>query len=246
MKSIRNTEFRELVDDIEVHVRKHCVLEYKQHPLIKALDSLSSDEIKWVIQEYSQFSNESIHMLTDARVRVHEWKELCRAIDQNIEEEKGMETKGVPHLEIMRKGYEIAFKFDVNDYSACDTTKSFLLRLQKIFRTKSGLFNNQYLSGALLAFESLSIPEFYVLDALVNRYRHLNHITDNNAYLTSYIDGHKVFEVGHKDDLINAIEHYDFHYQAQQDEFSRGYTDICKNISQWWEDIYNLILAKRH
>lgn len=224
--------YRNIVRGLEKHVAKFCNLSYADNPIIRRLDYLSKKEIEWVIKEYSQFSNEAIHMLLDARIRVHEWTELAKEIDRNIEEEKGSKTDGVPHLEIMRKGYLSGIDFDVNDYQSSEATKILLTFLKRIFRKKE----NAYLAGALLAFESVSISEFYVLDALVSKRKAYNN------YLCAYIDGHKHFEIGHKEGLMKAIEQYIG--PEERVAFSDGYLHVCGTLSRWWDGLSNSIFKK--
>jgi len=233
------TSFRDLVHRLERFILNTCDLQRNQNPLIRNLADISADEVKWAIQEYSQFSNEAIHLLLDARVRVHEWKKLAEEIDRNIEEEKGSKTNGVPHLEIARKGYWTGLQFDMNSYEPSEITKDFLTRLKKVVRQK----NNSLLAGALLALESVSIPEFYVLDALVNKYRAENEYNEPNIHLASYIEGHKLFEVGHKEGLLSAIENYIGANQASQ--FATGYLAACVAISDWWHSLLLGIRERR-
>lgn len=223
--------YRDYVSALEVYVAENLNLQYKQNPIVQKLNTASPQYLLWVIKEYSQFSNESIHMLMDSRVRVHEWKKLAEEIDRNIEEEKGKETLGVPHLEIMRKGYRLSFDFDVNNYSASDHTRLLLKTVQKVFRTK----NNALQAGAVLAFESLSIPEFYVLDSLVEKCENYLRTPTRNEYTAEYIKGHKHFEIGHKEGLLQAIEPYISETQAE--DFADGYLRISVAISNWWQDL---------
>lgn len=233
------TDYCAFVAQLEHYVVHNLDLQHKQNPIVRRLGTLPAKNILWAIKEYSQFSNEAIHMLLDARVRVHEWKRLAEEIDRNIEEEKGKETLGVPHLEIMRKGYRLSFDFDVNNYEASDVTKSFLHSMRKIFKTK----DNAFQAGALLAFESVSIPEFYVLDSLVEKCETHLHTPRRNEYTADYIKGHKHFEIGHKEGLLQAIDGY---IQADQAaDFAAGYLAVCVTMSSWWNSLSDSITFNR-
>lgn len=233
------TDYRSFVTRLEKYVIDNLDLQYKQNPIVRRLNSLPAKDILWAIKEYSQFSNEAIHMLLDARVRTHEWKKLAEEIDRNIEEEKGKETLGIPHLEIMRKGYRLSFDFDVNNYEASDVTKSFLHSMRKIFKTK----DNAFQSGALLAFESVAVPEFYVLDSLVEKCENHLHTPRRNEYTADYIKGHKHFEIGHKEGLLLAIEEYIQVDQAT--DFASGYLAVCVMLSNWWNSLSDSITFTR-
>lgn len=232
--------YRTLVSQLEKYVVDHLDLQHKQNPIVKRLGSLSPKDVLFAVKEYSQFSNEAIHMLLDARVRVHEWKRLAEEIDRNIEEEKGKETLGVPHLEIMRKGYRLSFDFDVNNYEPSEVTQSFLHSMRRIFKTK----DNAFQSGALLAFESVAVPEFYVLDSLVEKCENHLHTPRRNEYTAEYIKGHKFFELGHKEGLFLAIEEYIRNDQAC--DFATGYLAVCVTMSSWWNNLSDSITFVRH
>ena len=234
------TDYRSFVSMLEKYVKDNLDLQHKQNPIVKRLNTLDPRDVLWAVKEYSQFSNEAIHMLLDARVRTHEWKKLAEEIDRNIEEEKGKETLGIPHLEIMRRGYRLSFEFDVNNYEASEITKSFLHSMRKIFKTK----DNAFQSGALLAFESVSIPEFYVLDSLVEKCENHLHTPKRNEYTAEYIKGHKFFEIGHREGLLNAIEGYIKTDQAT--DFATGYLAVCVTLSNWWNGLNDSITFNRH
>lgn len=226
-----SSKFKELVEHLEEMVERDSALHHHKNPFIQRINTLTSDDVKKIVQEYSQFSNESIHMLMDARVRVHEWDKLAKEVDRNIEEEKGLETQGVPHLEIMRKGYQAEFGFDVNSHEPLAITVEMIAELKKVFRTK----NNAFLAGALLAFESISIPEFHILDSLVLLYEKQTG-TYRNWELGRYIDGHKLFEIGHKDGLMHAIDGR-IETGLDRAEFISGYLQVCISVSNWWKNL---------
>jgi len=56
-----------------------------------------------------------------------------------------------------------------------------------------------------------------------------------NRHLSSYIDGHKLFEIGHKEGLTKAIELYITDKNAMH--FAAGYLQVCTTMSKWWESL---------
>jgi hypothetical protein len=136
-------------------------------------------------------------------------------------------------------GYKLSFDFDVNDYEASEVTRTLLRAMRKIFRTKANAFQ----SGAILAFESTSIPEFYVLDSLVEKCENHLRTLRRNEYTAEYIKGHKFFEIGHREGLLNAIEGYIKTDQAA--DFATGYLSVCVAISNWWNDLSDRITVNR-
>lgn len=57
--------------------------------------------------------------------------------------------------------------------------------------------------------------------------------TDNN--LSNYINGHKTFEVGHKEGLIKAIEPYIDKTESRG--FAVGYLSVCFEMTRWWNEL---------
>lgn len=166
------------------------------------------------------------------------WKSATRAIGYAI---VNQDPIGVieTSIKIMRKGYRLSFDFDVNNYEASDVTKSFIHSMRKIFKTK----DNAFQAGALLAFESVSIPEFYVLDSLVEKCETHLHTPKRNEYTADYIKGHKQFEIGHKEGLLQAIEEY---IQVDQStDFASGYLAVCVMMSNWWNGLSDSITFNR-
>src|ERR1700677_4593443 len=217
--------YKELVELLEGYTSEKFVLGLGQNPILKRAN-VHPSEIVWALKEYSQFSSEAIHMLIDARLHIHDWQGLAREIDRNVEEEKGSQTGGIPHLEIMRIGYLEGMGFDPTKHDPSSITKRFLSVMRHIFRQK----NNPRIAGALLAFESVANPEFHAIDELYKRSG-----AQENKHMRSYIDGHKEFEIGHKDGLVQAIEPYIT--APRYEEFAAGYIEVCHIMSDWWIEL---------
>lgn len=220
-----SASYQELVVLLERYANENFVLGLGQNPILERKD-LHPSEIVWALKEYSQFSGEAIHMLVDARLHIYNWRGLAQEIDRNVEEEKGSQTGGVPHLEIMRQGYINGMGFDPTKHDPSAITKRFLSHMRFLFRQK----NNPYIAGALLAFESVANPEFHAIDELYKLSG-----AQENTQMRSYIDGHKEFEIGHKDGLVKAIEPYIT--APRYEEFALGYLSVCRVMSDWWIEL---------
>jgi hypothetical protein len=144
------------------------------HPIAGGIlageSELTAADLKWVIQEYSGFSNEAIHLLVSAYIRDYDWEGVKAEILHNIQEEFGSETKGVPHLEIMRKGYKKELDIETDGISYSFHTRHFLARMKELFAH----VNHAYVAGAVLALEVTAVPEFDIMDILVQRYASLS------------------------------------------------------------------------
>ncbi len=202
------------------------------HPVLKIKKQLTEDELKKIIQQYSVFSYEAIHMLLDAMIRCHTWPILCNELQENIEEEKGKFTRGVPHLEIMRQGYLQELRIDTTDVTPLNVTAEFISKMKKTFRGH----NVPFLCGALMALEGTAIEEFCIMDQIVNDYCRKAKIPTSELILTKeYIEGHKDFEIGHESHLIESASSY-----VDENNYSdvkEGYTTVCFLISNWWNGL---------
>jgi len=193
---------------------------------------MTGELLCWVIKEYSAFSNEAIHMLMDAAIRVHDWEKLVEEVMHNIEEERGLETKKVPHLEMMRVGYMKELNIDTDAVVCSDITASFLKRMRKIFKHN----DNAYVAGALLALEGTAIEEFHIVDGIVRSYTENSGLQFQKEWLTNlYIDGHKSFEIGHEQHLLDALSPYI--NEDNFEKFTLGYKAVCYTMSAWWQQL---------
>lgn len=202
------------------------------NPVVKNLSVFSREQTGFVILEYAQFSNDAIHMLLDAMLRNHDWKKLKEEIQENIDEEKGSETKYIPHLEMMRRGYMMDLCLDTDNHKVSLITQNFLNRMKQIFKHN----DNAYSAGALLAFEGTAIKEFHILEDIVNKYCELdNRVLDPKSLTNLYIIGHKEFEIGHEEHLKQAIAPYI--NEENIGKMIKGYLKVCFTMSTWWEQL---------
>ncbi len=208
-------------------------LQPSTNPVVALLGDTNAQQVAFVIKEYSAFSYAAIHMLLDASLRNHDWKLLQDEILRNINEEKGEETKDIPHLEMMRQGYKIDLGIETDNYQPSGITQSFLRKMHLIFKDT----DNAFVAGALMAFEGSAIPEFSILDEIVTAYRQKNNMPAKEAAdLTKlYIDGHKYFEIGHEQGLIDAVK--PFITESNVNNMVKGYCALCTTMHIWWEQL---------
>jgi len=195
-------------------------------------EQLSAEVLSWTIKEYSALSNAAIHLLTDSMVRVHDWEKLKEEIQENIKEEMGLETRMIPHLEIMRMGYMKELGILTDEVAPSDVTKSFLNHITKVFKHN----DNAFQAGALLALEGSAIEEFHVMDEVIKEYAKKSKLDFQENWLTNvYIDGHKSFEIGHEQHLLDAILPYI--NEENYSKFELGYLLVVKLFSTWWQQL---------
>jgi hypothetical protein len=196
--------------------------------------------LRFVIQEYSGFSNAAIHMFLEARIRNH-WSELTAEIVRNMDEEMGALTRGIPHLELMRHGYRVELGVETEGLSYTALTRDFIDRMSCLFRNP----DNVFLAGVLLAFETTAVDEFRVVDRLLRRYKALSGGDISPRSLTGeYIAGHVLSEstdedndpeMDHRRGMIRAIG---AHMNGQDlRALTRGFLAVCLELNRWWEQI---------
>jgi hypothetical protein len=219
---------RTVFDPLHDYAREGAL--YRDHnPIFLRLSKMKEYHLKKVIEEYSCLSNRAIQFLTTAMIYSYGWDELYKEIEDNIADEKGKRTDGVPHLVIMRNGYRDELGIDTHKAQAYHlvSTRSFLEQMNVIFNTS----NKPYLAGAMLAFESVAIEEFYIVDHIIIEYL-ARQGKEISGLTKQYIDGHLKFEVDHSSNLEKAIlAHLT---EEHLSELERGYKDVCDTMDEWW------------
>jgi len=184
--------------------------------------------LRFVIEQYSVFSREAIHMLLDAMIRNYDWKDLFNEIQENINEERGKFTKDVPHLEMMRRGYMKDLGIDTDNVGYCCATTAFIRKMRTIFNHNDNAFS----AGALLAFEGHAIPEFHTIDGIITAY---NEQLDEKSLTKLYINGHKDFEIEHEAHLLKSIEPYIDETNIKK--LCLGYLTVSLTMDIWWKQL---------
>jgi hypothetical protein len=202
------------------------------NPVLLNIKLFDDSQLAKVILEHSQFLSKSIHFLLEASIRCYDWPGLREEIENNIKEEKGLKTKNVPHLEIMRRGFRKDLGIEPDRRETSNVTIGFTKRMETIFSHD----DNAYVAGALLALEGTAISEFYTLDEIVKHYLKLQGKELQEGDTKYYIDGHKLFEVGHEESLRIAIEPYIDGVNITR--FVKGYVAVCLAIHVWWNQIF--------
>lgn len=208
------------------------------NPIVSELRDLSADDLGFLIQEYSGFSNAALHLFLEARVR-NRWPALRLEILRNMDEEFGALTRGIPHLELMRYGYRDELGLETDGITHTEPTKSLIRRLNALFCTQ----NNVFLAGALLAFEATAVHEFRCVDLILRRRAALiGRPLDAGSMTAEYIAGHVSPEdgdddpeVGHFNGMIEAIG---VDAPANQTKgLARSFLAVCLELSHWWDQI---------
>lgn len=213
-------------------------LRVETNPIIAELHELSADDLGFLIQEYSGFSNAALHMFLEARVR-NRWPALSVEILRNMDEEFGALTRGVPHLELMRYGYRDELDLETDGLGYGEATTGLIRRLSALFCTQ----NNVFLAGALLAFEATAVHEFRCVDLILRqRAARIGRVLEAGSVTAEYIAGHVSPEAGDDDPEVG---HFNGMIQAigadapadRTEVLARSFLAVCLELSQWWDQI---------
>lgn len=210
------------------------------NPVIQSLQCWSADDLAYIIQEYSGFSNGAIHMFLEARIRNH-WPALTQEIIRNMDEEMGVLTRQIPHLELMRYGYRVELGIETEAVRYSAQTQDFLERMTALFCVP----DNAFLAGCLLAFEGTAVDEFRIVEQMLRQYeRRRGREIPADSLTGNYIAGHVTPETAdrtadpemdHYRGMVEAIGHYID--TDNMPRLERGFFAVCLELDQWWEQL---------
>jgi hypothetical protein len=218
------------------------------NPIVGHMDWWSQDDLRFIITEYSGFSNAAVHMLFEARIR-NRWTALGEEIERNIDEEMGILTGGVPHLELMRHGYrtELGIETEKQVYTA--VTDEFIKRMHGLFKNS----NNAFLAGVLLAFEGVAVEEFRIVEEVLRHYmrREGGDITPSSV-TGRYIAGHVGPDAGNlandpeMDHFMGIVDAVGSSVEPREfDALTYGFLSVCLELCHWWDQIAVEALQRR-
>ena len=213
-------------------------LQHNSSPILANMPFWEAEDLAFLIVEYSGWTNETIHMFLDSRIRMH-WERVRNEIERNVGEEMGALTCGIPHLEMMRQGHrrDLAIETDNVDHSG--VTKYFVRRMRNIFKHE----DNAYGCGALLAFEATATDEFKIVDRFLRKRKNLIGGELEKGSLTD------LYIAGHVDHEGQSDHPEDSHYAGLEEaigfyitprnihRFIQGFLDVCMNMNMWWEQL---------
>lgn len=219
-----------------------------RNPVVACLRSWTSAELEFVIQEYSGFSNAAIHMFLEARIRNH-WPALTEEIIRNMDEEMGVLTGGIPHLELMRYGYRVELGIETDGLRYTAVTEDFIGRMNALFRNP----DNAFLAGVLLAFEGTAVDEFRIVERILRCYKEtVGGEIPADSLIGRYVAGHVIRESSDpKQDP--EMDHYRGMVEAVGTNVAggelrplvRGFLSVCLELNRWWEDVAAETFRKR-
>ena len=236
-----NLSYESCVAALLAAMRQHFpALIESENPVIRHFGRWSAEDLRFIIQEYSGFSNAAIHMFLEARIRNH-WPALTQEIIRNMDEEMGVLTRNIPHLELMRYGYRTELNIETEQIQRTALTRDFIDRMTALFCTP----DNAFLAGCLLAFEGTAVDEFRIVERMLRQYESLRGRAIPAESLTgNYIAGHVTPEtperagdpeMDHYRGMVDAIGRYVTPDNMQR--LMRGFFAVCLELNHWWEQV---------
>lgn len=208
------------------------------NPVVLNLSDLKEADLKFFIQEYSGFSNETIHMFLDAKIRLT-WDGVKTEIDRNVSEEMGILTHNIPHLELMRRGYRTELGIETDNITYTATTNAFVKEMRSLFQKS----NDAFTCGALLAFEATATFEFKAIEKVLRAIK----AKQGGVIEPTSITGQYI--AAHVNDAGTGLNPEDDHYAGMRSaiakyitldnakDFILGFVSVCKSLNTWWEKI---------
>lgn len=211
-----------------------------RNPVIAHMKSWTRPALRFIIEEYSGFSNAAIHMFLEARIRNH-WPTLTDEIIRNMDEEMGILTHGVPHLELMRRGYRADLGIETDGLQYSPMTRDFIDRMNNLFRSQDNLF----LGGVLLAFEGTAVDEFRIVERILRHYKATagGEITPDSLtgeYIAAHVvpgtaDPEHDPEMDHYRGMVEAVGANVT--DAKLQPLVKGFLSVCLELNCWWEQV---------
>lgn len=175
-------------------------------------------------------------MLTIMQDRARElgWTKVVANLGVNIGQEKGSETDGVSHAEILCQGLRTVFGLDVGPVTGTlpnmgEETRRFLTTVYGNLRGP----NPSLALGTAYALESSAVPELRIVYALVDRLCGMTgkQVTES---LQDFFSLHlELWEPGHEVGLRLASAKY-LTSDADREAFRTGFVSTIEAMEKWW------------
>ncbi|MFN6569040.1 DUF3865 domain-containing protein [Dendronalium sp. ChiSLP03b] len=200
-----------------------------KNPVIQILHQTSSAQIAYVMQQYSIFPKELVCLTDLARHKalVTGWNGVAQELTENIAEEMGSTTQGIPHYTLLAQGLEEGLGVPVKNTIPSIATSKLLTTLQLLFAQQL-----TYVLGATYAIEATSIPELSLIAQLVEWLLEGAMPQDLAYFFNKHLNE---WEIEHETDLRTAVAAY---IQPEQfTEFEAGFRAMINAMELWWQEL---------
>lgn len=202
-------------------------------------NEMEQEQLLYIVEQYAQFPRNIVSILVTAAYNFgyHGWADLVVELRQNVFEELGGNSGEIanefgPHYSILRKEIENVFSIDIHASKPSKATTAFLTKVKSIVDS-----DPLVAAGGVFALEASAVPELEIVMKLVNHLAALRNkpLTKN---LQNFFQFHvNDIEVGHRDRLINIVEHY-LCNDENFSKFVQGYEMVLEAMDIWWIEMY--------
>ena len=208
-------------------------LDPNRNPVTRSLPIQSSHRLRRVVEEYTHFSRDIVHLLRRARLSLSAWPLVAEELRRNIQEELG-NSSGESHFQLLSRGLNEEFGISTRELTPRPYTKDFLHFCHLCMESRCVAYH----AGSAYALEATAVSEIRALQTVANELSirtNMRSLIPRGA-LASFLDLHiSVFEPEHQHQLQLAISaHISDHEHA---EFQLGFTDTVSAMDCWWQQM---------
>jgi len=213
---------------------EYLAVDRRKNPVALALDTMSRDQMLYILHQYSLFPKVIIAFLDSARKTASNtgWYDVAAELDRNIGEELGSDTAGTPHYDLLVRGIKEELNVDIGEAYPNPSTSAFLACMYYTMPNP-----RQALAvGAAYALESTAVPELRIVLELANKAVRTTSgkPMDKDGTLQQFFEKHlSTWEPGHEERLRTATAKYII-TEKDQREFEQGFRYVMKTMDEWW------------
>ena len=248
-------DFDEIFCSLETNLKKHKCMHLDQNPVLVGLDggTISGDHGVWVLGQYCFFPARIVEILSAMAFKLFAWPKFHAELLENVAEECGAKTGGVPNIKILTDCVRKELGVNVSQGKIGDSTKKFLDGLVDSVHSASRAF----VAGMAYALEDSALPELEVVAEVVNQvlncrhdkeHRIHSHLSRDRDYARSLMKDKSPsdytledffaihlldIEIDHRDDLKNAIR-LELDPAEVGVELQRGFEFVLSAMEDWW------------
>lgn len=219
----------------QVMLEKHVAVHAQNQPLRQILHRINAVQLQDIMQQYALFAKELFHFTERAYSEADavKWPTVSAELADNVAEELGRCTAGVPHHVLLAQGLEAAFQMPIQLVPTA-TTQTLLDQLDRMFDQSFA-----YVLGAIYAIEATSIPELEIVWQSLQQV--LGVLPDRlNYFFTMHLNE---WEPEHEKHLRTAIAQ-DLSI-AEIEQFTAGFQAILMAFDQWWQEIAMEVILQK-
>ncbi len=229
---IQNEKLREKM------YNNYVCVNIKTNPINKKIETLTKENISYIISQYSIFPKQIVTFLEIVRnhSKKMKLKKIEKELTRNLGEELGTQSHGISHYDILIKGLKEEFKLNVSNIEASNSTFQFLTSMKNIL-SKENFF---YALGGIYATEMSANPELEIVLNIINKLsQHENSMNLPEGRLKHFFRMHiEVWEPGHEEGLLEAMKD-EITNEEEYNQFVKGFENVLDTMDNWWIGLCN-------